>query len=86
MVFLDLIVPHMISSIKSPSTQRNLRELLFQQLSTLVTTVRQHVGPFVEEIFEISTEYWSEHLVGCLSLVEKLASRVPDDFKDHLPT
>ena len=84
--FLDLIVPHIISAIKNSDTQRNLREFLLQQLAAVSNLVKQHLRPYISQIFEVATQFWSSYLPACLALLENMAVRTPDDFHPFLPT
>lgn len=83
--FLSKVVPHMLYTIRTCSAS-NLRESLLKQVASLSGIVREHLRPYVAEIFEIVDELWdSRHLGTILALVTKIATGVPDDFRRNVP-
>ena len=83
--FLGKVVPHMLFTIRTCSAS-NLREALLKQVASLSVIVREHLRPYVAEIFEIVDELWdTRHLGTILSLVSKIAAGVPDDFRKYVP-
>ena len=83
--FLSKVVPHVIFTIRTcrPSV---LRESLLKQVATLSGIVREHLRPYVGDIFDIVEQFWpSNHLGTILGLVLHLASGVPDEFKQFVP-
>ena len=83
--FLKQIVPHIISTIKN-SDQPGIREALLQQLTSLSSIVREHLRPYLPSIFEVVEEFWfSRHLSSLCTLVERVATAVPDDIREFVP-
>ncbi|EED89568.1 phosphatidylinositol 3-kinase (PI3K)-like protein [Thalassiosira pseudonana CCMP1335] len=83
--FLKQIVPHILSTIKSCG-QPGLREALLQQISSLSAIVREHLRPYLPAIFDVVEEFWfTRHLSALCSLVERVATAVPDDFRIYVP-
>lgn len=83
--FLNKVVPHMLFTIRH-CTASNLREALLKQVASLSSIVREHLRPYVADIFDIVNEFWkSRHLGTILTLVAKIAVGVPDDFRKFLP-
>ena len=83
--FLNKVVPHMLFTIRTCSPS-NLREALLKQVASLSSIVREHLRPYVAEIFGIVDDFWnSKHLGTILALLSKIAVGVPDDFKMYLP-
>lgn len=82
--FLSKVVPHMLHTIKVCSSSK-LRQSLLKQVASLSGIVREHLRPYVPEIFEIVDELWESHLGTILALVTKIAAGIPDDFQKYLP-
>ena len=83
--FLDKVVPHMLHTICTCGPS-NLREALLKQVASLSGIVREHLRPYVAEIFKIVDEFWdSPHLGTILNLISRIAAGVPDDFRLYLP-
>lgn len=83
--FLEQIVPHILSTVKSCG-QHGLREALLQQVANLSAIVREHLRPYLPAIFDVVEEFWfSRHLSALCSLVERVAAAVPDDFREYVP-
>ena len=82
--YLPKVLPHMLHAIRDcPS---NLREALLQQLATLSLLVREHLRPYIADIFDVVEQFWStRHLATILSLVSKTAVGVPDEFRRFVP-
>jgi len=83
--FLKNIVPHILATVRSCG-QHGLREALLQQVANLSAIVREHLRPYLPAIFDVVEEFWfSRHLASICSLVEKVATAVPDDFRTYVP-
>lgn len=83
--FLKNIVPHILATVKSCG-QHGLREALLQQVASLSAIVREHLRPYLPAIFEVVEEFWfSRHLSALCSLVDRVATAVPDDFGAYVP-
>ena len=83
--FLKTIVPHILATVKNCG-QHGLREALLQQISTLSAIVREHLRPYLPAIFDVISEFWlTRHLAALCSLVERVATAVPDDFRAYVP-
>jgi FKBP12-rapamycin complex-associated protein len=83
--FLERVVPHILHTIRTCG-QASLREALLQQIATLSTIVRDHLRPYVPDIFDVIEEFWtSRHLATVLALVSKMAAGLPDDFRKFVP-
>ena len=80
--FLGQIVPSFVIVIRNAPPTR--LELYFNQLAILVTIVRQHIRPFVQQLLELVQEYWStttQIQATVLSLVEALSRSLGGEFK-----
>ncbi|KAG7341979.1 phosphatidylinositol 3- and 4-kinase [Nitzschia inconspicua] len=83
--FLSQVVPHIMITIKTCGPS-NLRESLLKQVATLSGIVREHLRPYVADIFDIVEQFWSSrHLSTLLSLTNHVAVGVSDEFKRFLP-
>ena len=83
--FLSKVVPHIMLTIRTCGPA-NLRESLLKQVATLSGIVREHLRPYVGDIFDIVEQFWpSRHLATIFSLVRHIAVGVPDEFKKFVP-
>lgn len=83
--FLGQIIPAFLAVIRSTPVTR--LETYFNQLSILVSIVRQHIRAFLPEIIEIICEFWdSSYQVQAtiLSLVEAVSRGLEGEFKKYL--
>lgn len=64
----------------------SMLEFYFQQLSALISIVKQHIRPHLEEVFDVIKEFF--HLqnlqVTIVSLVESIAKALGGEFQMHL--
>lgn len=82
--FLKNVVRHMILSIWTCNS--NLRESLLMQMASLSEIVREHLRPFISDIFDVVEQFWSSrHLATIFVLVSKVAVAVPDEFRRFVP-
>lgn len=83
--FLPSIIPSFLTVIRnSPSSKL---ESYFNQLSILVTIVRQHIRPFLPQILDLVRDHWqaSTPLQGTiLQLVEAVSRSLEGEFKAYL--
>jgi hypothetical protein len=83
--FLNQVVPHIMISIRTCGPS-NLRESLLNQVTTLSGIVREHLRPYVADIFDIVEQFWSSrHLSTLFGLICHIAVGVSDEFKRFLP-
>jgi FKBP12-rapamycin complex-associated protein len=82
--FLREIVPPMLKVMRA--CEPGLRDFLFQKLGELVTIVKQHIRPYMDDIFELILAYWSDAIIRdeILGLVETIALALGDEFKPYL--
>jgi serine/threonine-protein kinase mTOR len=79
------VLPNLIGNIRNADV--NLREFLFQQLSTLIEIVRQHIISYMDEIFKLIKEFWTPNTtlhLTLINLVEKIAIALGSEFKIYL--
>ena len=83
--FLSKVVPHIMLTIRTCGPS-NLRESLLKQVATLSGIVREHLRPYVADIFDVVEQFWpSRHLGTIFSLVSHIAVGVPDEFRRFVP-
>ena len=80
--FLPTIVPAFISVIRAASPGR--LELYFNQLSILVTIVRQHIRTFLPNILDLIRDYWHALHGTILQLIEAISKALEGEFKVYL--
>ncbi|KAI9837156.1 MAG: phosphatidylinositol kinase- protein kinase tor1 [Sclerophora amabilis] len=83
--FLPTIIPAFLRTIRNSPPGR--LESYFNQLSILVTIVRQHVRPFLTVILDTIIDYWHSSLplqATIMQLVEAVARSIEGEFKVHL--
>jgi serine/threonine-protein kinase mTOR len=83
--YLNKVVPHMLNAVTT-SAPSNLKESLLMQLAALSVIVREHLRPYVSDIFDIVEQLWvSRHLSTILTLVSNMAFGIPDEFRLFVP-
>lgn len=83
--FLNKVVPHMIYTTRTCAPS-NLRESLLKQLATLSLIVREHLRPYIADIFDVVEQFWSSrHLASIFTLISNIAVGVPDEFRRFVP-
>lgn len=82
--YLPRVVPYMLSAIRT--CLPNLRESLLKQLATLSLIVREHLRPYVVDIFEVVEQFWgTRHLGTIFALTSNIAVGVPGEFRIFMP-
>lgn len=83
--FLGQIIPGFVGVIRT--SQPSKLESYFNQLSILVTIVRQHIRSFLPDILQLIREHWqvNTNLQGTiLQLIEAIARSLEGEFKIYL--
>ena len=83
--FLGQIIPTFVTIIRS--APHNRLENYFNQLSILVTIVRQHIRPFRKELVALAKDFWEvsyQVQATVLSLVEALSRSLEAEFRPSL--
>lgn len=84
--FLKQIIPGIITvmHICPPS----LLEFYFQQLGVLVSIVKQHIRPYVSEIYEVIKEFFPlvNLQITIISVIEFISKSLEGEFKAYLPS
>ena len=83
--FLKQIMKHILNTIRTCG-QATLREALIMQVASLSSIVRDHLRPYISNIFDVIEEFWkTRHLETILLLVEKLSFAMPDYIRMYAP-
>lgn len=83
--YLSQVLPSLLGNVRT--ADMNLRDFLFQQLSTLIEIVKQHVICYMDDIFKLIREFWTINtpLQGTIiNLIEKIAIALGCEFKIYL--
>ncbi|KAL1233036.1 Serine/threonine-protein kinase mTor [Trichinella pseudospiralis] len=81
---LDQVFPTLVNIIRN--SDPSMREFLFQQLGYLVSVVKHHVRPFLDDIFSLIREFWTtktQMRLTIILLVEQLAAALGSQFKPY---
>ncbi|CAD7080067.1 unnamed protein product [Hermetia illucens] len=84
--YLAQVLPNLLDNIRT--ADMNLREFLFQQLSTLIQIVKQHIICYMGDIFKLVKEFWTINTPlqpTLINLIENIAIALSCEFKDYLP-
>ena len=83
--FLGQIIPTFITVVRNAPQTR--LELYFNQLAILVSIVRQHIRPHVQDLEELIKDFWSSSSqvqATVLLLIDALARSLEGEFKGHI--
>ena len=83
--YLNTVVPGIVGVLKDSSDGR--LEFYFNQLSSLVKIVRQHIRPHLHVILDAVSEYWYRSTAlqaPILNLIESIAKSLEGEFKVYL--
>lgn len=83
--YLSQVLPNLLANIRTADL--NFCEFLFQQLSTLIEIVKQHIILYMDDIFKLVKDFWipNSPLQGTLiNLVEKIAVALGCEFRIYL--
>ncbi|CAJ0932770.1 unnamed protein product [Ranitomeya imitator] len=84
--FLPQVMPTFLSVIRLCDI--NVREFMFQQLGMLVSFVRSHIRPYMDEIFALMRDYWTMNnpiQSTIILLIEQIVLALGGEFKLYLP-
>ncbi|XP_059807691.1 serine/threonine-protein kinase mTOR isoform X1 [Hypanus sabinus] len=84
--FLPQVMPTFLNVIRV--CDANTREFLFQQLGMLVSFVKIHIRPYMDDIFALIKEYWTlnNQMQNTIILViEQIVVALGGEFKLYLP-
>ncbi|ODV91704.1 hypothetical protein CANCADRAFT_46867 [Tortispora caseinolytica NRRL Y-17796] len=91
--FLPQIIPNVIAVMRSCNS--SMLEFYFQQMSELIKIVKQHIRPFLPQIFMLIRDIYDPAYnveispsleIAMFGMVEAVARALDGEFKLHLPT
>lgn len=84
--FLKQIIPNILNVMRT--CPPSLLEFYFQQLGVLVSIVKQHIRPFVTDIFEVIKEFFPivKLQITVISVIESISKSLEGEFKVFLPS
>ncbi|XP_013111288.1 serine/threonine-protein kinase Tor [Stomoxys calcitrans] len=83
--YLSQVLPSLLENVRTANN--NLREFLFQQLAILVEIVRQHIITYMNDIFKLIKEFWTNNTplqVTLINLIEQIAVALGGEFRNYL--
>lgn len=82
--FLNQIIPGMISVMHT--CPANMIEFYFQQLAVLVGTVKQHIRPFLNDLFKVIKDFFhlSDVQGTIIGLIESISRALGAEFKLYI--
>ncbi|KAG2382353.1 hypothetical protein C9374_005555 [Naegleria lovaniensis] len=87
--FLPQVMPPFLNLIRN--CEPNIRNTVFQQLSLLVSIVKQHIRNYLDEIFVLIHDFWNssssdtDFKEQIISLEEEICTALNEQFKPYLP-
>jgi len=79
--FLPQVMPRILAV--AASCELELRKVLFQNISVIVSISKQHIRPYLNDIFGIIHTYWYENLHQVLILLEELSQALREEFTPY---
>ncbi|CCF58185.1 hypothetical protein KAFR_0E00310 [Kazachstania africana CBS 2517] len=82
---LDIIIPGILHVMTS--CPPSILEFYFQQLRTLIGVAKEHVMPFVDEIYEVVEEFFTivNLQINIILLIETISTSIKNAFKKYIP-
>ncbi|KAK3265871.1 hypothetical protein CYMTET_25479 [Cymbomonas tetramitiformis] len=83
--YLPKVMPVLFHVMRT--CEGGLREFMFQQLTVLVSIIRQHIRKYLDELLALVYEFWGNaHLMQhLLRLLEELSRALHDEFRSFMP-
>uniref|UniRef100_A0A914W4K3 Serine/threonine-protein kinase TOR n=1 Tax=Plectus sambesii TaxID=2011161 RepID=A0A914W4K3_9BILA len=86
--YVEQVVPRFLTVIRDCRKEGDLKQFFFLQLGTLASIVRQHIKPYLREIFELIGLSWTEDAkirITIITLLEQVAIALGYEFKPYVP-
>ncbi|MEQ2193775.1 hypothetical protein XENOCAPTIV_013450, partial [Xenoophorus captivus] len=84
--FLPQVMPTFLNVIRV--CDASIREFLFQQMGMVVSFVKIHIRPYMDDIFTLIREYWTPNNPmqnTIILLIEQIVVALGGEFKLYLP-
>ncbi|CAH0725575.1 unnamed protein product, partial [Brenthis ino] len=84
--YISRVTPSLLYVIRTTDNY-NFREFLFTQLALIISVVKIHIRPYLEDVFDLIREYWThdsqiQHTL--ILLVEHITVAIGTEFKIYL--
>lgn len=76
--FLSQIMPCILQV--ATNCEQELRKVLFYNISVLVSISKQHIRPYLDDIFRLIHTYWYENLDQVFVLIEEISGALREEF------
>ncbi|XP_050677443.1 serine/threonine-protein kinase Tor-like [Leptidea sinapis] len=84
--YISRVTPSLLHVIRNTDSE-NFREFLITQLAQLISVVKIHIRPYLEDIFHLIREYWtpdSQMQATMILLLEHITVAIGTEFKVHI--
>ncbi|WAR26259.1 MTOR-like protein [Mya arenaria] len=84
--YIQQVIPAYLTVIRT--AEHNFRDFLFQQLGLIIAIVKQHIKPYLDDIFSLIKEFWTPNSAmqnTIILLIEHIVTALGTDFKVFLP-
>ena len=83
--FLPYVLPAVLAQVRAADSGGG-REVYVQHLVGIVSIVRSHIKPYVEDVMALASEYWGDSALipTLLSLIEHMALSLRHEFQPQL--
>ena len=83
--FLPYVLPAVFAQVRAADSGGG-REVYVQHLVGIVSIVRSHIKPYVDDVMALASEYWSDNALipTLLSLIENMALSMRQEFQPQL--
>lgn len=84
--YISQVLPSFLNVVRTADV--NFREFLFQQLALLISIVKQHIRNYLDDIFVLIKEFWTNNSplqATLILLIECIAVALGAEFKIYLP-
>ena len=83
--FLPYVLPAVFAQVRAADSGGG-REVYVQHLVGIVSIVRSHIKPYVDDVMALASEYWSDGALipTLLSLIEHMALSLRQEFQPQL--
>ncbi|XP_059160425.1 serine/threonine-protein kinase mTOR-like [Physella acuta] len=84
--YIQTVIPAYLTVFRTADP--SFREFLFQQLGVIIAIVKQHIKNYLEDIFNLIKEYWTNSTSmqsAIIMLIEQIVNALGTEFRMYLP-
>nr|FAA04053.1 TPA: mechanistic target of rapamycin [Lymnaea stagnalis] len=84
--YIQTVIPAYLTVFRTADP--SFREFLFQQLGVIIAIVKQHIKNYLEDIFNLIKEYWTNSTSmqsAIIMLIEQIVNALGTEFRIYLP-